>query len=138
MTSNHYFHKRVSVAHTDGTEFDPDEYFINYKSYAIYDESDPDFKVDPDVILYTINDTSKYTNVSYYVTKYNLSDDELEALEPYCQCSTCSRAWYNPWKYCNAYSGCVKYGNDGAYAIFMRKAIELQLEAKKLHDDNLF
>lgn len=105
---------------TQDQELDPNKYFIEYDHWENYSETKQYSKrpyqqaykgliKNYQNLLYIYNNDNES---KYYVVAKHIKG-ELEELEPYCVCVTCSSSIINPLKYiwCPLCTGCIKAGS---------------------------
>ena len=99
-------------------EFNPQIYFEEFPYFEQYDSNklytQESFQYDYGYGLLTyryhhyIIDVDNET-LNYVVVEEEISKDDIEKLQPYCQCKMCTAAWYNIFKfiYCRCCIGCL-------------------------------
>jgi hypothetical protein len=118
-----------------------DEYFNEYDYWEIYSENKPYSKrkylaaykgVMREYNNYLCILNSEQNGDEYYVIAKRLKN-ELESLEAYCTCLTCSASMFNPIKYiwCPYCTKCIKSGLGFANPHYIKRAKELRDQADK-------
>jgi hypothetical protein len=125
---------------------DPDhkaeDYFADYDHWEIYSETKSYSKRTYQAAykgvmreyhnyLFVLNIDDNQENEEYYVIAKRLRN-ELELLEPYCTCTTCSACSLNPLKYvwCPICTQCIKAGKGFAKNDYIIKAREIKQQAE--------
>ena len=117
-----------------------EDYFIEYDHWEEYSETKTYSKrTYQDVYKGVIRKYQNFLCVincgdknEYYVIAKQVRS-ELEQLEPYCQCITCSSCILNPLKYlwCPICTKCIKAGSGFAKEEYIRRAQELKEKTEK-------
>lgn len=117
-----------------------EDYFVDYDYYETYSETKSYSKRTYQAAYKSI--MREYHNYlcilntdvgdEYYVVAKRVRS-ELEALEPYCPCTTCAASVINPLKYvwCPHCTRCIKAGPGFANPEYITKAKEVKSEVEK-------
>ena len=118
-----------------------DDYFLEYDYWEVYSEtksySKRTYQAAYKGVMKEYNNYLCILNSDqgeeYYVVAKRIRS-ELESLEPYCTCSTCSASILNPMKYiwCPHCTRCIKAGIGFANAEYVDKARQLKSQKEQL------
>ena len=114
-----------------------EDYFLEYDNWELYSETKSySRRIYQAAYKGVMRDYNNYLCIlnsdqgeEYYVVAKRIRN-ELESLESYCTCSTCSASFFNPLKYiwCPHCTKCIKAGMGFADPLYIEKARALKAE----------
>ena len=111
----------INVSNVSNNNYNVQTLFREYDHYELYDSNK---EYDKNKFQYDYGNGNKFYNFGLYIIQFEessepinyvvaieeVSDEELQKIAKYCQCTVCTSNWYNLSRYftCSCCIGCLK------------------------------